>query len=174
MTKGLVRFRLVAQDQETSGLAHLFTTNAEENKNRIGGIFGLPQNIKKYQLNLAWPQELKLRFGDEPFIVDHQTGRKLIGNYGFFYRYDLELTNNTDSDKIIELYFKPNGGVARGTFLINDILRDTELAGAEKDFAGKKFYKIIVPAKNVMNIRLLTVPEPGSNYPATILLKTRD
>lgn len=168
---GAVRIRLVAQDPATNGLAHLLTTNTEENRNRISGVFSAPLQIKNYVLNLAWPQNITMRIGDEPFIVDSFSGRKLRGNYGLYYRYDLELTNTTDNDKIIELYFKPNGGLARGTFLIDQVLYESELAGAAGDMSEKKFYEIRVPSRSSRNLQVLTMPEPGSNYPVTLILK---
>lgn len=173
ITNGKIRFKLSAQDYETHGLAHLLDINKEENKNRISGLFPRPTKEIKKEVNLSWPVNLDLRYGDEPFIVDYQTGRKLRGNYGLLYRYKLELTNNTDNDKIIEFYFKPNGGVARGTFLINGVLRETELAGVSTNREEKLFYVYKVSSGKQETLELLTMPEAGSNYPATIIVRTR-
>lgn len=168
----LVNIQLVAQNENDRGIAKYFSVNKEKNKNRIGGIFVAPQKelFQKIDLN---NKIVSFRIGDEPFIVDNKTGRQLRGNYGLIYKYNLQLTNHSENDKIIELYIVPNGGVARASFLVDGQVKDSELAIPSRKSSIVKFAEITVPAKYIKQTVLTTMPQPGSNYPVTLLLTAR-
>ncbi len=163
--RGPVTIKVVAEDLEAFGIAGFLPTNAEDNKNRIGGIFSNPYKELNAEVDVD-KLPATYRIGDEPFIVDAKTGRKLRGNYGLLYRYKLRLTNNNENVKMVQLRLVQSGGAARGVFIVNNILRETEIRKMTP------FYTQLVPARGYLDLDIMTMPQPGSNYPVTMVLES--
>ena len=61
--------------------------------------------------------------------------------------------------------------MARGVFLINDSLIETDLIGYSGGRAQNKIYQKEIAPGDSCEIEIKTMPQPGSNYPVTLLMK---
>jgi len=165
-----LEFKLIAADRETLSFAEYLETNQAKNPRRISGFFENPyMTIVK---NIDLDGDLSYyRIGEEPFVVDYRTGRPLRGNYGLFYTYKLRFTNNNNTAKKLKVYFAPNGGVARGVFLINNSLKEAEVLNTGSDNAISLLTEEVFGGGESRIIEIMTFPQAGSNYPVSLLFK---
>ncbi|MFH0802719.1 MAG: hypothetical protein V2A78_10105, partial [bacterium] len=104
-----------------------------------------------------------------PWLIDHRTGEPNVGNYGAIYEINLSLENPTSVGHRVGLYFVPVGGIAAGSFIIEDNLLETPpvkppqqvTLGSLELLSGEK-----------RNLRIFTLPESGSFYPVRILMRS--
>lgn len=104
-----------------------------------------------------------------PWLIDHRTGEPNVGNYGAVYEINLSLENPASVGQRIGLYFVPAGGIASGSFIIEDNLLETPpvkppqqvVLGSIELLSGEK-----------RNLRIFTLPESGSFYPVKILMRS--
>jgi hypothetical protein len=96
-------------------------------------------------------------------------GKELFGDYGVLYDVKAMLANNTDRPANAEIVVRAGGGVARGTFIIDGRIVETGLlqAGNEEILLRQP----LLPSTQ-QSFRIRTIPQSGSNYPLTIILRS--
>lgn len=112
--------------------------------------------------------EVAVEYGKGPWRIDRRSGEPNTGNFGVLYRFDITLKNPTAAPAQVGFYFSPVNGVARGSFIIDGQLKDTELARPPNDLLVTTCR--LAPGE-VRNMQVLTLPEAGSYYPARIVMK---
>jgi hypothetical protein len=95
-------------------------------------------------------------------------GQKLFGDYGVRYAITVTCTNPTTGTVPCLITLKAGGGVARATYYLDNRLTETGLLrpGAEETLAR---FDLEPGAQRV--IKLVTLPESGSNYPLTLTVR---
>lgn len=96
-------------------------------------------------------------------------GKELFGDYGVLHDLKASLANNTDRPANGEIVVRAGGGVARGTFIIDGRIVETGLlqAGNEEILLRQP----LAPGTQ-QSFRIRTIPQSGSNYPLTIILRS--
>jgi hypothetical protein len=109
-----------------------------------------------------------IRIGEEA-VRNHTQQRKLDGNYGVIYEVRVELVNPTDRVRDVELAFEPSGGEAGGVFAIGG-----EVLGVQRALPPKEFSitRIRLQPGQKRTITIRTMPLAGSNYPATLMVRS--
>jgi len=69
----------------------------------------------------------------------------------------------------VSVLFAPHGGPARGVFLINGELIETELLNPNSRNSLGEIYSFEVVKEKELDI--ITFPEPGSFYPVSLIFK---
>jgi hypothetical protein len=96
--------------------------------------------------------------------------RRLDGNYGVFYDIALEIENPTDVESTVNLVLSAEAGEARGVFLVEGHLIEVPDVRPPAEFVLGSF--VVRPhARGAISIR--TLPVAGSNYPVTLVARTR-
>lgn len=96
-------------------------------------------------------------------------GQKLMGDYGVLYRIKASFRNPTAQPARCEIGLRASGGVARATVIINGEMIETGvLQGAREQV----IYKVTLQPGEEKQLALRTVPESGSNYPITLMLRS--
>ncbi len=114
-------------------------------------------------------EEAACVIGRAPWLIDPVTGEPNNGNYGVFYHFDLTLKNPTQEKKRVGFYLIPDGVLARGSFILNGRLMDTEIVRkpARLLFAVQD----LLPGEEKV-MTLTTTPEGGSYYPVRVVIET--
>ncbi len=109
-----------------------------------------------------------IRIGEQA-VRNHNDQRKLDGNYGVIYEVRVELVNPTDQVRDIEIAFEPSGGEAGGVFVIG-----TDVVGIPRMFPPKEFSitRVRLQPNQKRTITVRTMPLAGSNYPATLMVRS--
>jgi hypothetical protein len=118
---------------------------------------------------LAGSGEKTLDLVTGPWLIDHKTGEPNVGNYGSIYEINLSLENPTAAGHRIQIYFVPAGGIASGSFIIEDNLLETPPVKPPQQVA---LGSIEMSPGEKRNLRIYTLPESGSFYPVKILMKS--
>lgn len=92
----------------------------------------------------------------------------LFGNYGVLYDIRVKARNPTDSPVTLEVLFEPSAGIARGVFWIDGSRVETEHLLPPKEYPLARYP---LDAGASRDVRILTMPLAGSNYPATIIVR---
>lgn len=92
----------------------------------------------------------------------------LFGNYGVLYDIRVKARNPTDSPVTLEVLFEPSAGIARGVFWIDGSRVETEHLLPPKEYPLARYP---LGAGASRDVRILTMPLAGSNYPATIIVR---
>ncbi len=112
---------------------------------------------------------LGVRFGEDPWLIDFETGLPNTGNFGVFYRLETTLINTKPFPARVGLYFLPLNGPAAGSFLINGKVYETGFRKAG-DAGGPpspvETFDLAPGERKV--VKLLTFPEASSSYPAEL------
>lgn len=96
--------------------------------------------------------------------------RRLDGNYGVFYDIAMEIENPTDVESTVNLVLAAEAGEARGVFLVEGHLIEVPDVRPPAEFVLGSF--VVRPhARGAISIR--TLPLAGSNYPVTLVARTR-
>ncbi|HJN93455.1 MAG TPA: hypothetical protein QGF05_12135, partial [Dehalococcoidia bacterium] len=94
-------------------------------------------------------------------------GTYLSGDFGVEHSIDIDITNPTAQEGRVEIVARASGGVMRGFFLIDGVLRETGvLTGSRTEVLEKR----TVPPRSDTRIRMTTMPESASNYPVHIIV----
>ena len=109
-----------------------------------------------------------IRIGEQA-VRNHTQQRRLDGNYGVIYEVRVELVNPTDKVRDVELSFEPSGGEAGGVFAIGGEVRGVPRAFPPNEFSVTRI-RLQPNQKRTITIR--TMPLAGSNYPATLLVRS--
>ncbi len=109
-----------------------------------------------------------IRIGEQA-VSNHTQQRKLDGNYGVLYEVRVELVNPTDRVRDVELAFEPSGGEAGGVFAIGG-----EVLGVQRALPPGEFSitRIRLQPGQKRTITIRTMPLAGSNYPATLMVRS--
>lgn len=94
---------------------------------------------------------------------------QLPGDYGVTYHIDVEVTNPLDEVGHCEIAVIAAGGVARGLYLIGEQLVHTGLLRPNQE---KLLYHHSVPAHSTISVPIKTIPQSGSNYPVTLIVRS--
>jgi len=92
----------------------------------------------------------------------------LFGNYGVLYDIRVKARNPTDSPVTLEVLFEPSAGIARGVFWIDGSSVETQHLLPPKEYTLARYP---LDAGASRDVRILTMPLAGSNYPATIIVR---
>ncbi|MGQ9698531.1 MAG: hypothetical protein ACUVRO_11135 [Armatimonadota bacterium] len=94
----------------------------------------------------------------------------LYGNYGVLYDIRVKAKNPTDSPVALEVLFEPSAGIARGVFWIDGSRVETEHLLPPREYPLVRYQ--LEPGAS-RDIRILTMPLAGSNYPATVIVRAQ-
>lgn len=102
-------------------------------------------------------------------LTDDSQQKKLYGNYGVTYNINVKVSNPTGEAKKICFVFDPTAGPASGAFFIDGKFASVKYAQPPAEITLKWF--TLNPGET-KNCRVTTVPLAGSNYPATLIVKS--
>lgn len=131
------------------------------------GAFIRPQIGRTMRYTVGGPPAIMVLAADPDLLHEGQTGAPLQGNYGVVYRFDVDVSNPTAASAVAQLVLHADGGQARGTFVIGDQIVESQLVQPNAPQTVTSFP--LRPQTRRM-IRILTVPESGSNYPVRLTL----
>ncbi|MBI2252919.1 MAG: hypothetical protein HYU63_09325 [Armatimonadetes bacterium] len=172
---GIIRFQVLEGDlpKITLSANNCFSRPQEKivianNSLRPQGVFPFPQIVQNYRHFIGNSYTFMV-VGDEPFLKEISTKMPCYGNFGVYYKINLDIENPFDVPKTSILYFVPRSGPARATILFEEeIIETPTIMNAEEIFI-KAF---IVDPKKIKHISLLIFPESGSNYPVHLVVKS--
>ena len=110
--------------------------------------------------------------GDEPFVVDPQSGIALRGNYGLVYDITITAVNTSSIPREFTLLFAPAGGISRGVLLINKDIVETGFIGHKNNLAPEKVYTTTVAPKSQLQVLVQTLPQGGCFYPINLVISS--
>ncbi|MEN6357946.1 MAG: hypothetical protein ABFD83_12790 [Armatimonadota bacterium] len=102
-------------------------------------------------------------------LTDVTQQKKLYGNYGVTYQINVKVTNPTDTTKKVTVVFDPSAGLASGVFIIDGEFVSTKYVKPPSEFSLKSYR--LRPGE-VRYVRIVTLPVAGSNYPATLVVRS--
>ncbi len=125
---------------------------------------GVVEQTAEYKVGGPWTF---VHLGRTPGANEH--GRQLLGNYGVLYWLRFVLNNPTAAATDVELDVEGGAGAARACFLLDGKLVETPLLNPSRDFVAYKWH---VEAGKSREVIITTMPQSGSNYPVTLILRT--
>lgn len=102
-------------------------------------------------------------------LTDNSEQNKLHGNYGVTYDIKVKVENPTDQTKKVSVVFDPTAGLASGVFVIDGEFVSTKYAKPPTEFTLASYQ---MKPGEVRNVRIVTVPVAGSNYPAMLVVRS--
>lgn len=102
-------------------------------------------------------------------LTDSTQQKQLYGNYGVTYNIKVKVINPTDQAKKISFVFDPTAGPASAAFFIDGKLASVRYAQPPDEITLKWF--MLNPGET-KECHVTTVPLAGSNYPATLIVKS--
>ena len=102
-------------------------------------------------------------------LTDSTAQKKLYGNYGVTYDIHVKVTNPTDQTKKISVLFDPTAGLASGVFRIDGRYVSAKYAQPPNEIPLTSYR--LGPGQT-KNLSIVTIPLAGSNYPATVIVKS--
>ncbi len=102
-------------------------------------------------------------------INDTIQQKKLYSNYGVTYNIDVRISNPTNEKKKISVIFDPTAGPASGVFMIDGKLALVKYTQPPAEITLTTMS--LGPGESKI-CRVTTVPLAGSNYPATLIVKS--
>ena len=118
----------------------------------------------RYEVGKTWQF---IRIGERAITDD--SGRRLDGNYGVIYSLDIEIVNPQERPVNVELAFEPSAGIAAAVFSISGHLRAVPSALPPHEH---NMWQLRLEPGARRTIRVETMPLAGSNYPATLLVRS--
>jgi len=106
--------------------------------------------------------------GQDPLSTDGSQ-KKLYGNYGVTYNINVRISNPTGEPKKVIFAFDPTAGIASGVFLIDGKFTMARSAQPPSDVPLASY---TVQPGETRSFRVVTVPLAGSNYPATLVVRS--
>ncbi len=165
MQGGQVVVEVVAHGEPPPGSAQALAAGARVPERQTHLVFpGVVEQTAEYKVGGPWTF---VHLGRTPGNNEH--GRQLLGNYGVLYWLRLSLTNPTTTAADVELDVEGGAGAARACFLIDGKLLETPLLTPVRDAVT---YKWRVEAGKTRDVVITTMPQSGSNYPVTLILRT--
>jgi len=102
-------------------------------------------------------------------LDDSSQQKKLYGNYGVTYNINVKISNPTGESKKISFVFDPTAGPASGVFTIDGKFALVKYAQPPKEIT---LATMTLGPGETRNCLVTTVPLAGSNYPATLIVKS--
>lgn len=102
-------------------------------------------------------------------ITDSAAQKKLYGNYGVTYNINIKVENPTEQPKKVSVLFEPSAGLASGVFIIDGEFVSAKYAKPPAEIPLASYQ--LKPGES-RNVRIVTVPVAGSNYPATLVVRS--
>lgn len=102
-------------------------------------------------------------------VTDATAQRRLYGNYGVTYTINVKVTNPTQQTKKVTVAFDPTAGLASGVFMIDGAFYATKYASPPDEVPLVSYQ--LQPGQT-KNITVITIPVAGSNYPATLVVRS--
>lgn len=133
------------------------------------GAFARPQLGRTLSYSAGGPPVMMVLAADQDLLHEGQTGAALQGNYGVVYEFNIDASNTTSSPAAAALVLHADGGQARGTFVIGDQVVESGLVQPNAPQVVTTFH---LGPQTRRTIRILTIPESGSNYPVRLTLGT--
>lgn len=106
--------------------------------------------------------------GKQPKSNSH--GIVLHGNYGVLYRIRFLLANPKSERAYLELVVRSGGGATRGVFMLNGDILETPMLRATQEHMLTRWE---LPPRSEREVSVLTMPQSGSNYPVTLVVRPR-
>lgn len=133
------------------------------------GAFPRPHIQRSLSYTVGGPPALMTLADNADLLHAGQGGEPLQGNYGVIYSFNIEAANPTASPATLNLVMHAPGGQARGTFVIGDRVVESPLIQPN---APQVVAAIVLRPQTSRTIRILAMPESGSNYPVRLSLGT--
>jgi len=102
-------------------------------------------------------------------IDDNGQQKKLYGNYGVTYNINIRISNPTGETRKVSFIFDPTAGPASAVFMIDGKLALVKYAQPPNEIT---LTSISLRPGETRICRVVTVPLAGSNYPATLIVKS--
>lgn len=102
-------------------------------------------------------------------LDDTAAQKKLYGNYGVTYDVNLQIENPTSAKKKVSVLFEASAGLASGVFLIDGKFVMAKYAKPPNEVPLASYD--LSPGES-RTVRIVTVPLAGSNYPATLVVRS--
>ncbi|MCL5103734.1 MAG: hypothetical protein M1133_06425 [Armatimonadetes bacterium] len=102
-------------------------------------------------------------------LNDETAQKKLYGNYGVTYKINVRVDNPTSETKKVRILFEPSAGLASGVFIIDGAFVSTKYAQPPSEVTLASYS--LKPGET-RNVAITTVPVAGSNYPATLVVRS--
>ncbi|MEW6202245.1 MAG: hypothetical protein AB1546_09735 [bacterium] len=133
------------------------------------GIYPKPfiYTEKSFEVGNEW---LYTSVGENPISGLYPADGKLDGNYGVTHEIKVKVVNNSKKKERVDVYFFSAAGPASGTVLIDE--KFVEIP-ASKSSDMLKIHTFYMLPEERREIRVVTMPEPGSFYPARIVFGAR-
>lgn len=176
ITSGIAQFSLLEGDRVNVQVAARLASEPEPSVMSFApdfdrvhqrGAFLRPQIGRSMTYTVGGPPAILALAADRDLLHEGQTGALLQGNYGVVYRFDVDVANPTASPAAAQLVLHADGGQARGTFVIGDQVVESQLVQPN---APQPVATFPLRPQTRRVIRILTVPESGSNYPVRLTL----
>ncbi|MFH1453855.1 MAG: hypothetical protein ABIH00_07730 [Armatimonadota bacterium] len=177
ITSGLMNFQVLngplpnviiqSSTYRHSNYQHLDLSEGKEVHPR--GIFASPDLNLKYKHYMGEAYTF-IDVGNKPFLKEITTGEPCYGNYGVFYNMDISIINDKNYAKKCEILLQARAGPAKAVLLLDGtpvIISNTIYFPNEK-----LLKKLTVGPKQTKNVKILTFPMAGINYPILILVKS--
>lgn len=159
------KIRVVARSSEEETAAPALHP-IEPGARTARGVFP-PVQSKTLEYRVG-PAYLYEDLGAAPYTTSLDGGVPNAGNFGVVFRYNLVLRNEGTEDKEVRLALSARGGPARGTFFVDGERVETGLLAAEP----RILKRWVVAAGSVLQARLETFPQAGSNYPVHLVFSS--
>jgi len=102
-------------------------------------------------------------------LDDSSQQKKLYGNYGVTYNISVRISNPTSMTKKVSFVFDPTAGPASGVFIIDGKFALAKYAQPPNEIS---LASITLRPGETRTCHVVTVPLAGSNYPATLIVKS--
>lgn len=112
----------------------------------------------------------EIPIGDNNYPFDAKSGITLRGNYGLIYDITIHAKNNSPFPRELQLLFAPAGGIARGTFLINQKIVETGFINHSTNLAPEKLYSTVLAPHSESQLLVQTLPQGGCFYPVNLVI----
>jgi len=132
------------------------------------GVFAKPDVFSEFFFNVG-DADLEIPVGVSPWLLDIETGAPNQGNYGVVYKFNVILSNYEQEERSVKFYFAPVNGVARGVFVINDILYETDLIRPGK---LSLIENVVLAPMERRVVKIFTTPQSASYYPVKLLIRS--
>jgi hypothetical protein len=143
----------------------------------------LPPEIKAEKSNGTFPNPtiyMKAKYiigkhyafipiGKKLSLSDPNSGKPDFGDYGALYKIHVSIINPSSNRERSEIMFFPQGGPARGVFVIDhEIMMETPVVQPFNDYP---LVTLNLKPLQTEKIEVETIPEGGSSYPVDLVVK---
>jgi hypothetical protein len=133
------------------------------------GVYPVPEFFSEYTFFTDAPP-LEIPIGQLP-LPNLREGEALSGDYGVMQSVRVVIVNTSKFGQAIALYANPRGGMATGTFIIDDTLVQAHRLSA---YSRYKIWQETIAPGTYRTLRIQTMPEGGSSYPLRLVFAQDD